>query len=60
VAVAKLDETVTTVLALGADSASAGHAESVEVALQDLNDEMTALHAGLSEVTGTPPDSLTS
>lgn len=59
VAVAKLDETITTVLVLGAESPPAGHAESVVEALQDLNDEMTALHAGLTQATGSPPDSLT-
>ncbi|MBV9659929.1 MAG: hypothetical protein JO337_02100 [Acidimicrobiales bacterium] len=59
VAVARLDETITTVLVLGAEVGSLGHVEGVVDALQDLNDEMTALHTGLSQAAGTPPDSFT-
>lgn len=55
-AVAKLDETITTVLSMGADASPAGSAESVTAALQDLSEEMAALRSGLGDASGSPPE----
>lgn len=49
VIVARIDETVTSVLVLGSDTASRTGTEAVAAALGSLNEELMALHAGLDE-----------
>jgi hypothetical protein len=52
VVVARLDETVTSLLVLGAGGGEA-QADSVKASLEEINDEVTALLRGLTEATDT-------
>jgi hypothetical protein len=56
--VARIDESVTSVLVLGTDAAAPRGPEAIAAALAALNDELTALHAGLDEARA-PSDPLT-
>ena len=47
--VARIDETVTSVLVLGTETTATTGPEAVAAALASLNDELLALHAGLDE-----------
>jgi hypothetical protein len=57
VVVARLDETVTSLLLLGAGGGEA-QADSVTASLDQINDEVTALLRGLAEATGTSTEAL--
>lgn len=56
--VARIDETVTSVLVLGTESEATTGPEAVAAALASLNEELLALHAGLDEARA-PSDPLT-
>jgi hypothetical protein len=51
--VARLDEAVTSILLLGAESAGAGSSDALAASLDSVMDEITALHQGLAEAVGT-------
>ncbi len=50
--VARLDEAVTSVLLLGAESAGTGGSDALAASLDSVMDEITALHQGLADAAG--------
>jgi hypothetical protein len=59
VLVARLDESVTSLLVLGVDGSESG-AESLEETVNELTDEITALHRGLTDATASSTTPLAS
>ncbi len=52
--VARLDEAVTSILLLGAESAGTGGSDPLATSLDSVMDEITALHQGLADAAGNP------
>jgi hypothetical protein len=53
--VARLDEAVTSILLLGAESAGTGGSDALATSLDSVMDEITALHQGLADALATSP-----
>jgi hypothetical protein len=53
--VARLDEAVTSMLLLGVEATGAGATDTLAASLDSVMDEITALHQGLADATGSTP-----